>query len=91
MANELYMPILISLTSIGQIVSIVVIGGGLVWLLVRALHGKEVERRVIFLFIFVAVAAPILFPITFKEKPSRVVRAVFDKIESLPPLSLIHI
>ena len=91
MVDGIYMPVLISLNNVGQAVSLLVIVGGLVWLLVRALKGKEVERRIIFLFIFVAVAAPILFPITFKEKPSRVVRAVFDKIESLPPGSQVLI
>ena len=68
----------------GIVLSMVAIIGGLVALLLRSLLAKEVDRRVIFLFIFLAVAAPLLFPITFSEKPSEVVKAVFDKIESLP-------
>lgn len=68
----------------GKAISLAAIIGGLVALLVRSVLAKEVERRIIFLFIFVAVAAPLLFPITFSEKPSEVVRAVFDKIEGLP-------
>jgi hypothetical protein len=75
----------IGLVDIGRVVSLVIIGGGLLWLLLRALKGKEVERRLIFLFIFVAVSAPILFPLTFKEKATPVVKAVFEKVESLPP------
>jgi hypothetical protein len=69
---------------IGVIISLGIIFGGLAWLLVRSLQGREVERRVIFGFIFVAVAAPILFPITFEEKATPVVRSLFEKIESLP-------
>lgn len=68
----------------GKAFTLVAIAGGLVAILVRSLLAKEVDRRVIFLFIFVAVAAPLLFPITFSEKPSEVVKAVFEKIESLP-------
>ncbi len=70
--------------NLGIILSLVIIFGGLVALLVRSIMAREVDRRVIFLFIFIAVAAPILFPITFSEKPTPVVQAVFDKIENLP-------
>ena len=70
--------------NIGIILSLIVIFGGLVALLVRSIMAREVDRRIIFLFIFVAVAAPILFPITFSERPTEVVQAVFDKIENLP-------
>ncbi|UCD62627.1 MAG: hypothetical protein JSW34_07600 [Candidatus Zixiibacteriota bacterium] len=68
----------------GTVFSLLLVFGGLVALLLRSLYAKEVERRIIFLFILVAVAAPILFPITFTEKPTAVVQAVFDKIENLP-------
>lgn len=70
--------------NLGVILSLVVIFGGIIWLAVRSIGGKEVDRRIIFLFIFIAVAAPILFPITFKEKATPIVKAVFDKIENLP-------
>ncbi|MEW6411561.1 MAG: hypothetical protein AB1483_03705 [Candidatus Zixiibacteriota bacterium] len=70
--------------NIGIILSLVIIFGGLVALLIRSVLAREVDRRIIFLFIFIAVAAPILFPITFSEKPTPVVQALFDKVESLP-------
>jgi hypothetical protein len=73
-----------TVANIGIIISLVVIFGGLLGLLIRSLKGKEVDRRIIFLFIFVAVAAPVLFPLTFSEKPSPVVKAIFNKIENLP-------
>lgn len=84
---DLFMPIpLLSLfvESVGRIVSLIIIGGGLLWLFINASRGKEVDRRIIFLFIFISVAAPILFPIEFKEKATPVVKAVYDRIESLP-------
>jgi len=71
--------------NIGVLVVLLLILGGLVWLLVRALKGKEVERRVIFAFILVAVAAPLLLTITFEMKPTPIVRALYDRIETLPP------
>jgi hypothetical protein len=60
------------------------IGVGLIWLLVRALKGKEVDRRVIFAFILVSVAAPILMPMTFEARPTPIVRALYDRIDQLP-------
>ncbi|MDH4158006.1 MAG: hypothetical protein OEW00_12100 [candidate division Zixibacteria bacterium] len=72
------------MANIGIIISLVIIFGGLLALLIRSVKSKEVDRRVIFLFIFVAVAAPILFPVTFSEKASPVVKAIFNKVESLP-------
>ncbi len=80
-----------TVADIGIIISLVIIFSGLIALLIGSVMGKEVDRRIIFMFIFVAVAAPILFPITFSEKATEVVKAVFDKIESLPPGSIVLI
>ena len=82
-------PILLSLSNIVIAVCLIAILGGLGWLLWRAIKGKEVDRRVIFVFIFVAVSVPILFPIQFEETPTKVVKAVFNKMESLPEGSLV--
>ncbi len=72
------------MASLGIIISLVIIFGGLVALFLRSVLGHEVDRRIIFLFIFIAVAAPILFPLTFSEKATEVVKGVFNKVESLP-------
>ena len=82
---------LVVLADIGRVISLIIIGGGLLWLLIRSLSGREVDRRVIFVFIFLAVAAPLLFPITFEEKATPVVKAVYDRVESLPPGSRVLI
>ncbi len=76
---------------LGVIISLLVIFGGLLWLFIRSIKGREVERRIIFLFIAVAVAAPIVFPITFQEKASPVVKHLFDRIESMPAGSTVLI
>ncbi len=89
MTFHLMPPLALTLVDIGRILSLAVIAGGLLWLFLRAIKRKEVERRVIFLFIFVAVAAPILFPTVFQEKATPIVKDVFDKIESLPPGSVV--
>ncbi len=70
--------------NLGVVISLFLIFGGLAWLLFRSITGREVGRRIVFLFIAFAVAAPLLFPITFDEKATPVVKALFDKIESLP-------
>jgi len=72
------------LNTVGIVVALLMIFGGLAWLLVRSIRGQEVSRRIIFLFIAIAVAAPILFPITFEEKATPVVKRLFEFIEALP-------
>jgi len=84
MAKFLLINPLITISNVGVILTMVCLIGGLIWLFLRSLKGKEVDRRVIFVFIFLSVAAPLLFPITFTEKATPAVKAVFDKVESLP-------
>ena len=70
--------------NIGPILTLLAIAAGLAWLFLRALKGKEVDRRVIFAFILVSVAAPLLMPMTFEAKPTPIVRALYDRIDELP-------
>jgi len=79
------------MSNIGLILSIAVIVGGLLWLAIRSLSGREVERRIIFLFIGIAVSIPLLFDITFSEKATPIVKGIYDKIENLPSGSRILI
>jgi hypothetical protein len=48
------------------------------------LTGREVDRRVIFLFIGIATSVPLLFNITFAEKATPIVKDVYNKMENLP-------
>ncbi len=82
---------LVSLNTLGVAISLIVIAGGLLWLALRAWSAREVDRRMIFAFMLVAVSAPILFPVTFKESATPIVRAVFEKVESLPAGSKVMI
>jgi hypothetical protein len=45
---------------------------------------KQIDRRVIFLFIALSVIVPLLLNIKFTEKAGPIVKNIFDKIESLP-------
>lgn len=73
-----------TMSNIGVIISFVVIFGGLLAILIYSLRGRDVDRRIIFLFIFVSVAFSILFNISFEEYATPIVEKVFDKVESLP-------
>jgi len=44
----------------------------------------QIDRRWIFLLMFLAVAVPILRQVRFPEKPTDLARAVFDEVEKLP-------
>ena len=45
---------------------------------------EKLDRRWIFLMMFLAVALPIIFEVTFPEIPTKMVQDVFDAVESLP-------
>jgi hypothetical protein len=69
-------------------VSLVVIGLlalSLIWILIRTVRGHLVDRRVVFLYVGIAVALPFLLNITQKIQISPEVRAVYDDVEQLKP------
>ncbi|MBD3170699.1 MAG: hypothetical protein GF307_14570 [candidate division Zixibacteria bacterium] len=45
---------------------------------------KNIDRRVIYIFIALSVIIPLVFKIAFTEQASPIVQNIFDKIESLP-------
>jgi len=45
---------------------------------------KNIDRRVIFLFIALSVIVPLLFNVIFPERITPIVQKIFDKIEALP-------
>jgi len=71
-------------SSIGLIISFFIIVAGLLWLLIQSIRGQEADRRVIFLFMAIAVSVPLLFNISFSEKATLIVEDVYRKIENLP-------
>lgn len=79
------------MSNIGGILSLIIIAAGLVAILIYSLKGKDIDRRIIFLFMFFAVSAAILFNVELTETPTPIVQKVFDKIENLPEGSRILI
>jgi hypothetical protein len=45
---------------------------------------QALDRRIVFLFIALAVAIPLLFHVVFPEKISPIVAAIFDRVDNLP-------
>jgi hypothetical protein len=68
----------------GLIISAIVIGGGLLWILYLSIKGRDVDRRVVYLFVGATVALAIIFRLEFGEVATPIVKSVFDKIENLP-------
>ncbi|MCK5125084.1 MAG: hypothetical protein KAR42_02405 [candidate division Zixibacteria bacterium] len=79
------------MTNIGLYFSIGIIVIGLLAILRYSLKGKDIDRRIIFLFMFITVASSLLFKMEFPEKPTLIVKKVFNKIENLPEGSRILI
>ncbi|MFQ5608407.1 MAG: hypothetical protein ACE5GA_10700, partial [Candidatus Zixiibacteriota bacterium] len=72
-----------------KILFYIILAGGLGWLLWRTLIGREVGRRVVFLFVGLAVSGAILANITLPVKETTVVRNVFETVDNLPEESTI--
>lgn len=45
---------------------------------------RDIDRRLIFLFIALAVIIPLIFELNFPEIPTPMVQGIFDQIENLP-------
>ncbi len=46
---------------------------------------RDLDRRWIFLLMFLSIALPILFSLEFPEKETPLVQSAFDEVEALPP------
>jgi hypothetical protein len=71
-------------TAISMVV-IVLILGGLLWVLVRTIQGHPAERRVVFLFIGIAVLLPLFMSLTQKISVSPETKELMAGLETLPP------
>lgn len=79
------------MTNIGVYISLLLIFGGLLAILIYSLKGRDVDRRIIFLFVLFSVASAIIFHIEFEESATPIVKKVFEFVENLPPESKILI
>ncbi len=75
----------LSFSPMVSIIVVILIFSALVWMLVRTLRGKLVDRRVVFLFVGIAVVLPFFMSITQEIKISPEVQQLYDALESLPP------
>ena len=46
---------------------------------------NALDRRAIYLLVLIAVSVPLVWRITFRERPSPMVRDIFAAIDALPP------
>ncbi len=57
----------------------------MVYFLLRTLAGKYIERRIVFLFVGLALSFPFFMQFTLPLQISSEVRSVYDALEELPP------
>ncbi len=68
-----------------SILVIVLIGLSIAWILVRTLRGQFAERRIVFLYVGIAVALPLFMSITQRVPISPEASKVYDGIKNLRP------
>ena len=57
----------------------------LIWVLVLTIRGRLISRRVVFIFVGVALALPLFMPFSQKISISPEVRSLYDSVEKLQP------
>ncbi len=63
----------------------------MVWMLVRTIQGKLVERRIVFLYVGIAIALPLMMVLPQKIIVSDIVQNVYHELEVLQPGSKVLI
>lgn len=69
-------------------VSMLVIAGlgiSLLWIMILTIKGRLIERRIVFLYVGIAVALPLFMDLTQKISVTEEVRELYDAILELPP------
>jgi len=62
-----------------------IVGLSLLWILIRTIGGKLVERRVVFLYVGIAVSLPLFMTLSQKITISHEVQALYNALVELPP------
>jgi hypothetical protein len=73
-------------------VSVIVVGlimASLLWILIRTIKGKPAERRIVFLFVGLAVSAPLFMTLTQKIIISPEAQTMYNSLEALKPGSIV--
>lgn len=74
-----------------SLIIIILILASLVWILVLTIRGHVVERRIVFLYIGIAVTLPLFMSLTQKIKVSPEVKILYENVSQLPPGSRVLI
>jgi hypothetical protein len=70
-------------TAVSSIVILLIVLS-LVWILIKTIKGRLVGRRIVFLYVGIAVALPLFMTLSQKIPVSPEVKAVYDSISELP-------
>jgi hypothetical protein len=74
-----------------SIAAIILIVVSLLWIFIRTIQGHAVGRRIVFLYIGIAVSLPLFMSLTQKIKISPEVMEAYDSLKALPPGSKVLI
>jgi hypothetical protein len=85
--NEWFGPVLLSAGL--SLILMLIVAGTLIWILVRTMEGKPASRRLVFLYVGLAVVLPLVMPLTQKIVVTPEVKAVYDGLQTLKPGSKI--
>jgi hypothetical protein len=67
-----------------SVLVILLIAASLLWMLILTIQGRLVERRIVFLYVGIAVALPLFMNLSQKIPISPEVTAVYDAVNELP-------
>lgn len=68
-----------------SMIVIALLAGSLLWIMILTVKGRLIERRIVFLYVGIAVALPLFMNLTQKISVSSEVRQLYDAILELPP------
>ncbi len=81
--NDWFGPVLLS-AGLSLIVMLLV-AATLIWILIRTMEGKPAGRRLVFLYVGLAVVLPLVMPLTQRIVITPEVKAVYDGLQTLKP------
>ncbi len=75
----------IVLGTAASVVVIILIAASLAWILIRTIQGHQAERRIVYLYIGIAVTLPLFMSLTQKISISPEVQTLYNGLAALPP------
>jgi hypothetical protein len=81
--NEWFGPILFGAGL--SLILMLAVAGSLIWILIRTMEGKPASRRLVFLYVGIAVVLPLVMPLTQKIEVTPEVKSLYDGLQTLKP------